>query len=302
MEKEEEKIVPLVGNEKIQYISHDEAKSCIEACINGFYINEKNKKVSLEPALHKSLVNTRAYPPDYVYNFDTKKNLPPVTRKGIISIHNEATTNACYRLVVKEGRAHVCALNFANAFGPGGGFNGGSRAQEETICRSSGLYWSLIQKMEFYQYHRELGSNKASDYIIFSPEVPTWKINRYTTLDKPFNVSYITSAATHLHYEDDVEEVRKIHDQRIRKIVMCCIENGVLNPIFGAFGCGAFHNNPVHIAESFRKALIDENMRVYFDTITFSIIGFSTENIDAFAKAFRCDIIDEPKVPDKMRA
>lgn len=42
----------------------------------------------------------------------------------------------------------IRVLNFASAKKLGGGFLGGASAQEESIARSSTLYYSLITKME----------------------------------------------------------------------------------------------------------------------------------------------------------
>ena len=54
---------------------------------------------------------------------------------------NISTLIAAKRLVAEGERPLV--LNFANGVCPGGGFLSGSRAQEETLCRSSGLYLTL---------------------------------------------------------------------------------------------------------------------------------------------------------------
>jgi len=39
---------------------------------------------------------------------------------------------------------NVICLNFASAKNPGGGFLGGSQAQEESLARSSGLYYTKL--------------------------------------------------------------------------------------------------------------------------------------------------------------
>ena len=198
---------------------------------------------------------------------------------------------------VLENKEKVCALNFAHALQPGGGVLHGSRAQEETLCRSSALYYSLIQDKpyQFYLYHNknfEKLGNAASDCLIFTPDCPTWIVDN-KKLDKPFLTSFITSAAVNNSCSNQlgVNAIREIHDQRIKKIIDCAIVNGVKNFVLGAFGCGEFNNDPFEIAESFRNYLVEEGKRFYFDSISFSIKGLDSDNITAFADSFDLPII-----------
>lgn len=271
---------------------NDETKDCFRSCIRGYYINNHDKNVSIKEQINNCLMNTQSYPPE------TEFELPPLEKKdkGIIEIRNESTLRAAYRLVVEEKKEEVCALNFANGFHPGGGVIYNANAQEETLCRSSALYCSLIEKNDFYDYHIAEDTNLASNYLIFSPSCPTWKIDNYEKLDQPFLVSYITSAAVHNRDVQSREQIREIHDKRIKAILECAIENGVKNIILGAFGCGAFRNNPEDIAGSFKHWLIDENLKDYFETISFSIIERKdSRNIDAFSNVFNLPIIETEK-------
>ena len=61
---------------------------------------------------------------------------PPVA----FEVANETTLHAARRLLGEDPGARVLALNFASARNPGGGFLGGSQAQEESLARASGLY------------------------------------------------------------------------------------------------------------------------------------------------------------------
>ena len=199
---------------------------------------------------------------------------------------------------VLEHKERVCALNFANAYRPGGGVLYGSCAQEETLCRSSALYFSLIQEKasQFYVYHNknaEIFGNAASDCMIFTPDCPTWIVDG-NKIDAPFITSYITCAAViNNGNQIGINRINEIHDERIKKIIDCAIINGVKNLVLGAFGCGEFNNDPFDIAESFRKCLIEDGKRFYFESISFSIIGFNTDNIDAFADSFELPIIND---------
>ena len=61
-------------------------------------------------------------------------------------------------------------------------------------------------------------------------------------------------------------------------------DNGVDILVLGAFGCGAFRNDPGVVAKAYANVLKD--CRRYFDLIEFAIFcrDFETENYDAFAE------------------
>lgn len=267
-------------------------RNCLISCDHGYYTNNENEKVDISDLIYNCLSNTKFYPENYDYQLPTLENKD----KGIIEIRNESTLKAAHRLRVIEQKENVCALNFANSTIPGGGVLQGRRAQEETLCRSSALYYSLKQSKSslFYQYHESnphKARGAASDSLIYSPDCPTWIVDK-KILDHPFLTSFISSAAVDNSFHSlSRDEIKQIHDKRIETIINCAIENGVKNIVLGAFGCGAFLNKPEDIAQSFKRCLVDEEKRFYFETISFSIIGYNTANIDAFAKAFNLDII-----------
>lgn len=278
----------------IERCRNADTKEILKSCSRGYYVNDQNKDVQISDQIHNCLINTKSYPPDFIFE------LPPLEKKekGTIEIRNETTIRGALRMVVEEKKENVCALNFANANHPGGGVLFHAKAQEESICRSSALFYSLIQKNDFYEYHHELDSNVASNYLIFTPDCPTWKVDN-DTLDNPFLVSFVTSAAVHNYDVQTREEIRQIHHERIKAILYCSICNGVKNIILGAFGCGAFRNSPEDIAQSFKYWLVDQNLKDYFESISFSIIerkdsriNSQLRNIDVFADAFDLPIIE----------
>ena len=99
----------------------------------------------------------------------------------------------------------VCVLNFASASNPGGGVEKGASAQEECLCRTSTLYFSLNTKEMwdgFYGPHRRMRNPIHNDDIIYTPDVVVFK----TDTDKPvrrkeeewFKVDVISCAAPNL--------------------------------------------------------------------------------------------------------
>ena len=202
----------------------------------------------------------------------------------------------------------VCVLNFASASIPGGGVEKGASAQEECLCRTSTLYFSLNTKEMwdgFYGPHRRMRNPIHNDDIIYTPDVVVLK----TDTDKPvrrkeeewFKVDVISCAAPNLRNmpsnsynsgDGDLparptdDELYQIQFRRFKRIleVAAAMKEEVL--ILGAFGCGAFENNPSVVAKAAKDAV--ELYKKNFEVIEFAV--FCTpdrkENYEAFRKAF----------------
>lgn len=105
-----------------------------------------------------------------------------------------ATSQEAAQALAAEGPCVL--LNFASARNPGGGFLGGARAQEEELCRCSGLYRTLLTQREYYETHRRERSLLYSDRIIHSPRVPFFRVAaKAPWLESPFLASVITAPA-----------------------------------------------------------------------------------------------------------
>ncbi len=84
-------------------------------------------------------------------------------------------------------------LNFASAKNPGGGFLGGSQAQEESLARSIALYASLQSEFQFYEEHREMVILLYSHSMIFSPNCPVFRDDQGVLLSKPMLASLLVA-------------------------------------------------------------------------------------------------------------
>ena len=202
----------------------------------------------------------------------------------------------------------TCVLNFASAVNPGGGVLWGAGAQEESICRCSTLYPCLDTKEMwngFYYPHREKCNPLNNDDLIYSPDVLVIKTDTGTPerLEKKdwYPVNVITCAAPDLRIRPDKvldpdtglfaadlpeEILRGILESRIRKIFQKAAAEGNDVLILGAFGCGAFFNPPVLVADVFRR--ITEEYRRSFEMIEYAVfhVGSESENYLAFREAF----------------
>jgi len=193
----------------------------------------------------------------------------------------------------------VAVLNFANSVYVGGGVVGGARAQEECLCRCSTLYDSISSKKmaeEFYIPHRKVEPNfedfLANDDVIFTPNVKVFK----SDIDLPellpenewYDVDVLTCAAPCLNFEGSIsdEKLSELHKSRAEQILNVACTNKVDVLILGAFGCGAFANNPVVVANVYKKVL--ENYKHAFKTIEFAIYcrDYESRNFKVFSEIF----------------
>ena len=173
----------------------------------------------------------------------------------------------------------VVVHNFASASNPGGGVVKGSSAQEECLCRCSGLYFSLNTPEMwngFYTPHRNKHDPLHNDDIIYTPDVTVFKSDTAVPTLVPenewYDVDIITCAAPNLRenpgnaYNPGDGNVSKkisdkelllLHEKRLRRILEVAVMKGRDTIILGAFGCGAFENNPEVVALANKNVIKD---------------------------------------------
>ncbi len=166
------------------------------------------------------------------------------------------------------------ALNFANGIHPGGGFLSGARAQEEVLCRSSTLYRTLLGDA-MYEAHRERPLPDSTDWAIYSPNVPVFRTDDGTNLERPWLLSFITCAAP---YAPRIGQPGSgdLMEQRIHRVLEISRAFGHTELVLGAWGCGAFANDPHRTAEDFRQALEGDFAGV-FSEVVFAITDWSPD-------------------------
>lgn len=194
----------------------------------------------------------------------------------------------------------VAVLNFASSTNPGGGVASGSSAQEECLCRVSTLYPCLKDETQwerFYAPHRKARNPLHSDDIIYTKDVVVFKDDDYQALEQPFMVDVITCAAPTLREKasnrynpsdgnkaPDItpEELLALHEKRGRQIIAAAAANGAQVLVLGAFGCGAFKNDPAIVAQAYKNILPD--YLHYFQTIEFAIYSrkYNSQNYNVF--------------------
>jgi len=210
-------------------------------------------------------------------------HIGPATPETAVEVANQTSFSAARRLMA-EGFDPLI-LNMANGVSPGGGFLAGSRAQEEYLCRSSSL-WSTIKDNPMYATHHAQGNYESSDWMILSPAVPVFRDDSGETLEAPWVASFITAAAPVAH-RVGVDRSAELMERRIHRLLSVAASYGYDSLVLGAWGCGAFRNDPHRVAEFFREALLGD-FDGCFREIVFAITDWSEDRdfLTPFVKAF----------------
>jgi uncharacterized protein (TIGR02452 family) len=252
--------------------------TALEAATRGYYLTGSGDRVDWSAQVKRACAAKRSIAPD--------EPLPAWTRRSTetrVQAVNESTLRAARRLV--DRGAHPLALNFANGVHPGGGFLGGAAAQEEALCRSSALYL-ILRDDPMYDYDRGRPEPDSSDWAIYSPDVPVFRTDDGCELDRPWLLSFISSAAP---YEPEIGQPRSgdLLQRRIWRVLAIAAALGHRELVLGAWGCGSFGNDPRRTAADFRSTLEGEFSGL-FDEVVFAITDWSSERrlIGPFRRIF----------------
>jgi len=255
---------------------------------------------ALMAAVEASRKNTKLYDAGAAPGFPDGVN-----KAGAVTVTKSRTYEAAMRLSDTYPGRKIAVLNFASATKPGGGVINGSSAQEESLCRCSTLYPTLDRRFlwqSYYDVNRAAGDVLHTDACIYSPGIVICKTDENfperMAQEDWVTVDVISCAAPNLRntpanlYNPEngqavsilPADLQRLHEQRARAILAVAADNGVDILVLGAFGCGAFRNDPRVVAKAYANVLKDCHR--YFDLIEFAIFcrDFETENYDAFAE------------------
>lgn len=268
----------------------------IECCRVGGYAINRDQIVAL-PTQDEAVRNTVFW-----HNSKNANAFPKRRTRTDVDVVNSDTVDAGLQLL-KRG-FHPAILNMASCWQPGGGALDGRSTQEESLFRRSTLCLSLYpfdkeyaayaqfkfveqkypNRKELVAYRTKTGNlvDTSRDCRAFlSKDVVFFKgheENGCPYLRNPFTLSVITVAAiktpyivkhdgeNRLWYEDERFALRKI-----RTILRMGLHNGNDSLVLGAWGCGAYHNPPKHIAELFKRVINEPEFKNKYANITFAI-------------------------------
>ena len=267
------------------------------------YTAPSGRRVTIDPASVKAMQEgTNLFHRSPAVNSGLKNRFATEVR-----IVEQDSLQAAKTLVDQE--KHPLVLNLANARSPGGGVRVGSRAQEESLFRCTNYDDGLNPKHNPY-LARQLPTNHKGKPryripevgCILTPFVTVIRGRTFTFLEESFQVTTLASAAYDLnpdHWggarssESPPSKPRygfaKGTMKKIRAQLAVAANSGHTDLVLGAFGCGAFRNDPKVVSGIYRK-LLEKAFPGVFQSITFAILGGSEkaqQNIDAFTAAFR---------------
>ena len=266
---------------------------------------EKSNYGSLKQRTARSVKSNRVYKEDFISRANHRGE------NATIEVYSGSTFDVARRYC---SLGKVAVLNFANPENPGGGVQLGAMAQEECLCRSSNLYACISSPNvfdEYYGYHRGIRSHFYTDRLIYTKNVTVFKDDSLVPQVLPenewFEVDVITCAAPYLAKRKHTNGVAlfELFKSRIKNIFEAARDNNVDYLILGAFGCGAFKNPPLIVAEAFRRTIEEQNYFKDFKQIIFAIKPTSEycPNLSTFLSKFdiyapdageRTALLDEP--------
>ena len=202
--------------------------------------------------------------------------------------------------LTREWGELFAVLNMANAFVPGGGYVEGMVAQEENLFRRSDCHYAILDS-DFAPGSRERYRQEKVDLVsgrhgrvyldtqrprvcLRGPEDRSREDLGYAWLadDELFPFYELRAAAVDLRNGApfDREAMRRRVDAQLDTLV----EAGLRHAVLSAFGCGAFRNPAMEVAELYRDAL--EARRSHFTCVAFAIFhaGYGPDNYTPFAR------------------
>ena len=270
------------------------ADGTLAALEAGYYTAPDGATVAIRDALAACVGNTRYYEPDDLSDIYRHVMAQPASSVTTFAVTNETTLQACALLVASQQYQRIGVLNFASARKPGGGFLRGARAQEESLARSSGLYYSLRQCPQFYDFHRAQDTALYSDRMIYSPACPVLRDDEGNWLAQPYTVDFITSPAPNAGVVTRNEPANRGHivptlTERARKVLALAAHHGCEALVLGAWGCGVFQNDPATVARIFANYLSPDGIfGGRFRHVSFAVVDTSRarETFGSFTTRF----------------
>jgi uncharacterized protein (TIGR02452 family) len=252
------------------------ARETVEILNQGKYLHPIAGEVDLSQAQRAAEEGSRLYRPEALARLlPDVRSRPSPRLETRLEVTGESSLAASRRLAGDNGE--VLCLNFASAKNPGGGFLGGSQAQEESLARATGLYPCLLRCGELYDYNRARKTGFYSDHMIYSPRVPVLRDEGDALLAAPWFASFVTAPAVNAGIlrggGELAAQIGAAMRRRASYVLAVALEEGHRALVLGAWGCGVFRNDPSQIAEIFASLLTrGGEFAGRFEAVTFAVL------------------------------
>lgn len=193
----------------------------------------------------------------------------PSSESGRVHFWRMTTGQAILDCVPDHGQTdNIAVLSFANGSHPGGGYQKGAGSQEEELCRQApGLFWSLRHGRDNGLYPFGAAASRSGQWldpehlsgVLITPVVFLRRGGRecgFPVLDTWRSFMVVSAAAPN-------RNARQFWTPTLWResmSVIFCAPHAAApdNPptilILGAWGCGAFGNDPAVVAQYFAEA------------------------------------------------
>jgi len=222
------------------------------------FVDPKRLNLDNVEVYKDTLLKATQYPIGETFKHDYREYKTNVLeqRRGEVFVENIDSVGA----LIKYNEAPTCLLNMASAKTQGGGVAYGSKAQEEALFRCSNLGLSISSA------HYPLGDEK----FLYTVDAVFFKDKDYNDLPDGHEADVITCAA--IKIVDGVKEANyeELTNKKIYSILTYPAFRAE-NLVVGAWGCGVYKNDPVFIANTFKKHLI--TLRHLYDKVIFAVIN-----------------------------
>lgn len=142
-------------------------------------------------------------------------------------------------------------------------------------------FYATIQN----KFHYAITNQTAAEIVYSKADHTKEHMGLTTWKNSPDGRILKSDVATAKNYLDP-QQLLEIHTRRAQHILNVAAYHKADILVLGAFGCGAFENDPSTVAQAYRAAMQD--YQTYFDVIEFAVFcrESDTTNYSAFEKVF----------------
>ena len=253
------------------------------------YAKKKQFFTQVADENNKMCTNIKIPPSTFFYSYNVNNlGSKPLDMSKIQVI--DLPTDGGVKLAHSQNYKNIVVMNFASNKHPGGGYLNGASAQEEDCCRLfPTLYTSLVNATCINPVTKKSKSiypfDKRNVVVTLNVTLMRDKKN-YSILpeNQMIDVTFVSAAALNLKYE---KFNATIVDTALKTTILAPIKSHIKfdNPkhnclILGAWGCGAYCNDPHVMSTHMKNAVL--KFGGYYDKVIFAIPKTSEGNYEVF--------------------